>query len=1123
MRPILTLSLLIAGLLAGPLTLGRAGELRNFDDAALHAVQFVDAREGWAVGDEGVIWHTFDGGRHWERQSSGVRASLRSVHFPENNTSFGWIAGREELPGSAGSAGVVLYTRDGGVHWRRALLNTVPGLHRVHFIDSKTGYLAGEGSDAYPSGVFATADGGRSWQPVPGQRCPGWLAADFSGPGAGALVGSWNRLATLRGERVFATNMDTLGGRSLCDVQLRGGVGFAVGQGGLVLRSDGTGGSSWGYVRPSLGESVLAAWDFHAVGGAGQHWWVVGRPGSAALHSDDGGRNWKIVRTGQNLPLYGIHFSDEQHGWAVGALGVVIATADGGKSWQVQRRGGERTAVLAIHARGAGVPLDTVAVLGGQDGYLTAALRVTGPDLASAALDRASEGARLAGAVRQAGGAAGEMLWQFPLGSHLARADRPAILEDWTRRHGDRAAEELLRQMVLAVRMWRPDVVLTDHPDEAISGRAADSLIAEAVRVAFDRAADPAVFPEQVGVLSLQPWKAGKLYGQEPAAEIRGQKSEVRGQKSSPGAAPPGVVLDLTTLSPALQTTPRDFAADAIELLAEGPITLPTQRGFHLLAARLPDAARHHSLMDGVDLAPGGLARRMLPEPAETPPEMLRAIHQCANMRTLAETPATALTDPNRLLAALGPMLAGAPDDHAARALHAVASQFARQGQWHLAREAYLLLADRYPTHPLALDACRWLVRHNSSSEARRRHELGQFLVVQQLHLGVPAKDAPGGQATPPDQSPLLPAGYEKRKDNKSPISTAPGRPQAARPGVPLPKVTPTATEGVTQAYLFSRQADVRQWYQGSLEVESRLAAFGPLLVADPSIQFCLQAAKRAIGDGEAAQQWYKQFAGRQPDGPWRSAALAELWLADRSGPPPKPVLVCRFADTRPLLDGKLDDACWQSAQAVTLHDTADRGTAVKVSASGTGKEPADELAEKFPTVVRLAYDREFLYVALQCGHPPECHVDPVKRRGHDADLRSYDRVSLLLDLDRDYSTCYHLQVDQRGCVWEDCWGDRTWDPRWFVATHSEAGRWVVEAAIPMQTLTGDVVTRGKTWACNVVRVLPGRGVQAWSLPAEAPEESLRPEGMGLLMFREAPQVTPADLGPVQRVGAKKE
>src|SRR4051812_23312820 len=91
----------------------RAGDAPYFEDAALHAVQFVDPHEGWAVGDEGVVWHTIDGGRQWERQPTGVRASLRSVHFLNPYT--GWVAGREELTNGAGSAGVLLFTQDGGL------------------------------------------------------------------------------------------------------------------------------------------------------------------------------------------------------------------------------------------------------------------------------------------------------------------------------------------------------------------------------------------------------------------------------------------------------------------------------------------------------------------------------------------------------------------------------------------------------------------------------------------------------------------------------------------------------------------------------------------------------------------------------------------------------------------------------------------------------------------------------------------------------------------------------------------------------------------------------------------------------------------------------------------------
>lgn len=124
--------------------------------------------------------------------------------------------------------------------------------------------------------------------------------------------------------------------------------------------------------------------------------------------------------------------------------------------------------------------------------------------------------------------------------------------------------------------------------------------------------------------------------------------------------------------------------------------------------------------------------------------------------------------------------------------------------------------------------------------------------------------------------------------------------------------------------------------------------------------------------------------------------------------------------------------------------------------------------------------------------------MDPVKKRPRDADCLPYDRVSILLDLDRDYQTYYQLQIDQRGCVAEDCWGDSRWDPRWYVAIDSGEAGWTAEAAIPLSELTGDVPTGGNIWAFNVVRTVPGKGVAAWSVPADSEP---RPEGMGLLHF----------------------
>jgi hypothetical protein len=365
-------------------------------------------------------------------------------------------------------------------------------------------------------------------------------------------------------------------------------------------------------------------------------------------------------------------------------------------------------------------------------------------------------------------------------------------------------------------------------------------------------------------------------------------------------------------------------------------------------------------------------------------------------------------------------------------------------------------MVDRYPTHPLAADAYRWLVRFHASSEARRREELGQFLLLTTTDVH---------QA----------AGIPTRAD-----------PVRARVGAPDARGLAESIDE-QRLVLLTSQAGARKWYEGALAVEPRLAALGALYADDPAVQFGLNAARRHLGDVDKPRQWYRHFlaqsrgvAGKPGDDPWRDAAAAELWLVERNGTPPKPVAACKQVAAKPFLDGKLDDACWQDVTPLVLRDAA------------------GDTAATCATRAWLAYDAEYLYVAVRCQHPAGMAVPPVTHRTRDADLGRYDRVSILLDLDRDYQTYFHLQIDQRGAVAEDCWGDRTWDPHWFVACTPGPDGWTAEAAIPLRELTGDAPTLGKAWACNVVRVLPGRGVQAWSLPADVQP---RPEGMGLLLF----------------------
>jgi photosystem II stability/assembly factor-like uncharacterized protein len=1035
MRPIL----LALGILAALATPARAAQTAFPEDATLRAVQFLDADVGWAAGDEGVIWKTVDGGNSWTQQNTGVRGSLRSIHMLSAST--GWVVGRDEMPGGMGSTGIVLCTRDGGQSWQRILKDRVPGLNHIRFADANNAYFAGDGSEQFPTGGFLTKDGGQNWQPLAGSRCTSWLGGDFLNPQAGSLVGSWGCFGVLHDGEFSKAEVDSLGGRNVKAVALRpaGAHSLAVGQGALILRSKNFG-VKWDFTSTNLPQELMANWDFHAVACVGNKVWIAGRPGSAVLSSGDQGETWTISKTSQALPIHGLHFFGEQHGWAVGELGTILATTDGGKSWAVQRAGGRRAAALFVHARAQDVPVDALAQLGAEQGWLTVALRLAGPDPRSESAADAAQPQRLAAACRIAGAATAEQLWQFSLPAPVAGGDKAAVITHWDRMHNTKAAQQIMRQLVLAIRMWRPNSVVTDSPDEKQNGNAAGAVVAEALQAACKLATDASAFPEQIEQLGLEPWKVARVW----CLWEKGATADLW--------------FDNSQESLRLDGTMVEFAEKAASILGRNGV--PTTRAYRLLASPEPTTGKESGLLEGVGSGTAGPCRRSMPPLGEPDHKRIAALRAQRQLVGLAAN-TTGLTDPAQLLAQVPQMLAKLPQNRAADSVFALANAFARQGQWDLARETYLQLVLHYPAHPSTIDACRWLIRYNCSSEARRRSELGQFLLV--------------GQKWEQDSSAMVfdPAKVEGRqlqidatKDTVSPVK---------------------ARHSETVTFL-GNPSQLRSWFEGSLQLGKHLAELGPIYGNDPSVQFCLQAARRKLGNFKEANEFYAAYCSDHVDGAWREAASQELWAAQRRGLPPRPVLISRATETKPYLDGTFDDACWAAQKPVALQNAV----------SDTTKE--------YATQVAFAHDAKYLYIALDCKHPRGHQVPAIKERQRDADLNGFDRVSIMLDLDRDYSTYFQFHVDQRGCVREDCWGDKNWNPQWFVAIQNQEDSWRAEIAIPLRELTGDRIVDGTAWACNVVRNLPGRGVQALSTPAGVEP---RAEGMTLLIFTQPPR-TPA-------------
>lgn len=99
----------------------------------LEDIYMLNAKIGWAVGENGIVLHTKDGGKTWDKQMSGTEETLRSVSFADENV--GWAVGGEL------GVGVVITTTDGGNTW--TLEESKNKMVKTHVLNIQHVWLAG--------------------------------------------------------------------------------------------------------------------------------------------------------------------------------------------------------------------------------------------------------------------------------------------------------------------------------------------------------------------------------------------------------------------------------------------------------------------------------------------------------------------------------------------------------------------------------------------------------------------------------------------------------------------------------------------------------------------------------------------------------------------------------------------------------------------------------------------------------------------------------------------------------------------------------------------------------------------------------------------------------------------
>ncbi len=313
---------------------------QNFDWTAQNSgvtvsltdVFFVDNQTGWAVGNDGTILSTTNGGQDWTSQTSGVTDGLRAVFFIDANT--GWAVG-----GSTNRT--MVKTTDGGLNWQSITASNIFSnlMYDIAFADANTGWLATFDS------IYMTSDGGTTWVNegyVTGVKVPSVRAIAVTSDTMAYIGGSMWRSVSSRQAEVFyrrPENAPYLWGTSGFDPSvtddhinsiafINSDIGFAGSQKGKLLKkTDYDPGGIW-ELNFQLSDENQTIWSLsfpdenHGMFNTSTD--ISGTPNALFYHTSNSGETWSS--TPDTIPdflLVTVNAPDSANAWAVGVGGKI--------------------------------------------------------------------------------------------------------------------------------------------------------------------------------------------------------------------------------------------------------------------------------------------------------------------------------------------------------------------------------------------------------------------------------------------------------------------------------------------------------------------------------------------------------------------------------------------------------------------------------------------------------------------------------------------------------------------------------------------------------------------------------------------------------------------------------
>lgn len=852
----------VCWLAVGPLwaaTPGRQWPAAFHEDANLFDVCFIDPQQGWAVGDRGTIWHTQDGGESWSLQPCPVACRLESVQFLDARQ--GWAAGGFTAAYTQRAVGVLLKTEDGGQNWKPVERQFLPWLKHVQFLDPQRGYLLGLPSSMFPAAAFQTRDGGQHWTPWPGQSS-GWVHGHFPPQGSGLLLDRHGKMfAAESGEiRPLAT--------APADPRLPLRIGLDASQRGLLCGNQGLvystedGGRSWQIPRKLPDARGLAEFDWLALDGADRRYWVVGVPGSRVLHTPDGGQSWELFDTGQTLPLYGLEFVDADRGWAVGALGTVLATTDGGRTWSCQRGTGRRLAALGVFGHPDLVPWELWSQMCAGERSFAAFEVLSAPAEGPQSPEHVPLASRLHEAMAGCGGVGANLIQSLPAPELQWQWSADQVKAAWDRAAASDVTPQLTEYLVRQMRLWRPELVVLADPGPQSPGLT--QLTHRIALRAVELSADPQQFPEQIQRAGLPAWRVARVATQTDDLAKAGYKVTASRQSLAWGQSVGSLADQARSL---IDHTYQPGAAQLGLIVADGQAAR-AERGSDLLAAR---TARE---------------RQALQRPEGRLPDNLQQLHDQYQRRRNIES---LLRSSDEIPTARWPQIArlseGLSPADRGEVLYQAAMQALRRGNAPLAWDLLTQLTREIPDHPLAEAARLELFRRAASVEAS-------------LHWPVPTTSR--AEQTVGELPVSEPAASIDLTSLQTPVAAT-----------DRPAVVQTTQQAVGQADTATPQ---------TLRLAEQLREQQPDLYFEPCVRFPLAAALLRAGQPQEATRLWRNQINTASASTWRACAARELaWQQQPGAESNEPVWRCRKLSPPPHLDGQLDEASWNQIPWVAL------------------------------------------------------------------------------------------------------------------------------------------------------------------------------------------------------------